>query len=110
MVAMKKPLVFALVLALPLEAASFFMLPFPLDVGLPDDAHWFVKLMGLRWVAMHWVGLQMGRWFDGNDRLIAWAIVFGGYLEIAVVLFITVWALQALRRSAESPVITSRDS
>jgi hypothetical protein len=110
MVVMRKPLVFALLLALPLEAASFLILPFPLDVGLPNDADWFVKLMSIRWVAMHWIGLQMGRWFDGHDLFMAWAIVFGGYLEIAAVLYITAWVLRALRRSAESPVITSRES
>ncbi len=100
---MKKPLILALLLAIPLEWASFVVYPFPIDVGLSDDAGWFTKVMGLRWVLMHWIGLELGRWFDGNNQLVLWAIVFGGYLEIAVALFLVLVAWKKLVGREMSP-------
>ena len=98
---MKKPLLFALLLALPAELVSFFLSPFPAGVEFPIDVDGFVNMMGIRWTAMHLLGLQLAQWIDFDDVWAGRMIELGAYLEFAILFFILFFALDVLRRRAE---------
>ena len=98
---MKKPLILALVLALPAEVVSFLLAPFPAGVEFPLDVDGFVRMMGLRWTAMHLIGVQLGRWMDFDDAWAGRMIEFGAYLEFAILFFILFLALDLIRRRAQ---------
>lgn len=45
---MKRPLLLALLLGIPLEVVNFRLYAFPIDVGLRPDAGWFTQIMAVR--------------------------------------------------------------
>jgi hypothetical protein len=60
-------LIFALLVAIPVDALNFWVFPYPIDVGLPDDATLLEKLIGAQWVILHWPGLYLSDWFDSTS-------------------------------------------
>jgi hypothetical protein len=99
-VAMKRPILFALLLAIPVEVVNFFFLAFPIDVGLPEDASWLEKLAGSQWVILHLPGLRLLDWFDrmGLSRLGIFAVFASGYLDTVLVLIVGIFAFRWFRR------------
>ena len=98
---MKKSLIFALLLALPAELVSFVFSSFPAGAEFPIDVDGFVRIMGIRWVAMHLIGLQLAQWVDFDDVWAGRMIEIGAYLEFAILFFILFLALDVIRRRAE---------
>jgi hypothetical protein len=77
--------------------------PFPIDVGLSDDAGWFAQLMGLRWVLMHYLGLMAASVLRGPDGVSLGAIIVGGYIEVAVLVYIALIAVRWFRARTRQP-------
>jgi hypothetical protein len=107
---MKKTAGLALLLALPIELVNFYVIGFPLDIGYPDDAPWYIKLLGLEWVLLHYIGLFLMDPFekltgchDGNVvagcvRVDTAVLLAGGYLATVLVVFALIYAGQQMVR------------
>jgi len=61
---MKRPILLALVAAIPIETANLYYAMPPIDVGLSDDAPWTAKVICGEWVCMHLPGLLSLRWIN----------------------------------------------
>src|ERR1700678_1054732 len=86
---LKKRIILALVVAIPLELVNFFFLAFPIDVGLPDDAPWYAQALGAEWVLLHLPGLRLTSWLDPYPsspkiEIVVWML--SGYIDTALVL------------------------
>jgi hypothetical protein len=98
----------AAIVAIPIEAVNFWLLPFPIDVGLPDDASWYQNLIGSQWVIVHLPGLRSIDWFNrmgfrGHDGLI---VFVSGYLDTVLLLIVCILAFRWLRQLARKPSAT----
>ena len=96
---MKRPLLLALVLAIPLEAANFLLYPFPVDVGLPSDAGWFTQVMCTRWLLLHWLGLRIFLVARMTDTFLLPITVLGGYVEVALLMWTLLLLIRWIMRS-----------
>lgn len=94
---MKRPLLLALLLGIPLEVVNFRLYAFPIDVGLRPDAGWFTQIMAVRWLILHWLGLRAVVWFHAPYRYLMWCFLAGGYIEVSILLFLILWAIRRLR-------------
>jgi hypothetical protein len=97
---LKKRIILALVVAIPLELVNFFFLAFPIDVGLPDDAPWYAQALGAEWVLLHLPGLRLTSWLDPypsspNIEAIVWML--SGYIDTALVLIAGILIYWAVR-------------
>lgn len=96
----------ALIAALPVELVSYFVFPFPLDVGLSNDASWFAQFMGFQWVILHLPGLRLTSRCDPyfhHPRLDDFALLLSGYLDTAFVSFFLILGFILLRRVVRKP-------
>jgi hypothetical protein len=89
--------------AIPLELVNFFIFPFPIDVGLSDNASWFRQVMGFQWVILHWPGLRLLQWLGriGQMRLGTVALIASGYADTALLLIAAFLAFRGIRRLAQ---------
>jgi hypothetical protein len=94
----KKPIITALIAALPIELVSFFVFPFPIDVGLPSDAGPFAQFMGAQWVILHLPGLWLSSWADWQPGLTFPALLLSGYFDTALLIFLGICLYRAIRR------------
>ena len=96
---MKRPVLFALLLAVPIEGLNL-VFPFPVDVGLETDAGWLEKLWGFQWVFLHWPGLYVSNYFErvGFFRLSVFVIFASGYLDTALLIVVCVLAFRWIPR------------
>jgi hypothetical protein len=96
---MKKPIIVALVAALPIELVNFFVFPFPIDVGLPQDAGPFAQFMGTQWAILHLPGLWLSYRLDLYAHSLAIpALIMSGYLDTALLVFLGICLYRAIRR------------
>lgn len=56
----------ALVVAIPIEIANFFLAGFPLDIGFEPADPWYDKVIGYQWLVLHFPGVMLVRWLDGT--------------------------------------------
>jgi hypothetical protein len=115
MAEMKRSIFIALVLAVPVELLNFFVFPYPIDVGLPDNASRLQQFVGAQWLLLHWPGLRLLDWLGdvAGNRVAILGLFIGGYIDTAVLIFaaalLAMWArhLASTRRLAteatESP-------
>jgi hypothetical protein len=54
----------ALVVAIPIEIANFFLAGFPLDTGFEPVDPWYAKVIGYQWLVLHFSGRAVG-WLAG---------------------------------------------
>lgn len=111
---MKSPVKIALLAASVIEAVNFFLLAPPIDVGYPPGTPWYINLIGLQWVILHWPsGLFLNR-FERVFGCQQFNIVMGcrwvdifvffviGYLDTALLLIAIIlglrWIPQLRRR------------
>ncbi len=85
---MKSPIRLALIAALLIEALNLRFVVVPIDVGLPEDATLWERILADQWVYLHYAGLLM---ITSMDRLslqrYAYPILYvTGYLETALLL------------------------
>jgi hypothetical protein len=98
----KFALLFGLVAAIPIEAVNFWVFPFPIDVGLPDNATLLQKMLGAQWLMIHWPSFLLAGWFDqigfsGHANLV---LLFGGYLDTALLIIAGTLCFQWIRHLA----------
>lgn len=97
----RKIALISLAAAIPAEAVNFWLFPFPIDVGLPDDATWYEKLIGFQWVILHLPGLYLTRWLTGHPSFV---IFVCGYLDTALLFtaasFCFNWIFHLARRNS----------
>jgi hypothetical protein len=100
MTTMKRSVVTALIVALPVELVNFFVFPFPIDVGLPDNAGWFEKFIGLQWVILHWPGLWLTSRLDPYEHLhlLFPVLLLSGYLDTALLFIAGIYTFRVLHR------------
>jgi hypothetical protein len=105
MIGMRRPVKIALIAAAPIALLN---LPptFAIDVGLPDDAGWFERIIAGEWVVMHWLGLWvvqvLAKWHISllNDNFMSVAIslaILSGYIEWALLIAAGIYAYQGAR-------------
>jgi hypothetical protein len=92
---MKRPVLFAFLVAIPIEAVNCFLLAPPIDVGLPDYASRFEKLVALQWVILHWPGLQAPDWL--GSQLGIFVLFASGYLDTVLLLIAFIFAFRWVR-------------
>jgi hypothetical protein len=107
---MKLKIGIVLLAALPIELVNWFLLPFPIDVGYPPDTPWYIKLIGIQWVALHRLGLFSLVWFEkvagchqfnvvmGCRRVDTVVLFAGGYLTTALLIFAVTYGFQQALR------------
>jgi hypothetical protein len=91
--------------ALLIEAANFWFLIPPLDVGLSPDASWFTTLIADQWVCLHWLGFFLLNWLAKiglNWTGIGYfSVLFAsGYLETALLFSICIFGSRSIRHMA----------
>jgi hypothetical protein len=93
-------LIFAFLAAIPIEAINFFAFPYPVDVGLPENASWLVKLVGYQWIFLHFPGFYVADWFEnrGFRQLGYFSILFCGYIETSLMLIAGIFTFQWFHR------------
>jgi hypothetical protein len=109
MSALKKRILIAALVAIPLELVNFFFFAFPIDVGLSDDAPWYTQALGAEWVLLHLPGLRLTSWLDpypSSPNLERAVWMLSGYVDTVLVLvagILVVWGLKRWRakRSAK---------
>ena len=99
-----------LIVSLAIEAANFFLLAPPIDVGYPADTAWYIQLIGLQWVMFHAAGLFSVNWVEGvvgcrqanvvmSCRRVDIAVLFvSGYLTTVFLLFLVKLGFQQFLR------------
>ena len=110
----KKTIAMALLAALPIEAVVFFLLPFPIDVGYEPGTAWYIQLIGLPWIVLHFAGLYALSWIErvagchqpniagncgGVDTI---ELFISGYGTSAVLLIAILFVFQQFRRRKAS--------
>ena len=93
---MKSPLVVALIAALPIETANFWLAAFPIDTELPPDTDWSLKVIGYQWLCLHSPGLLLGSYLVGSrfEKFIMPFAFASGYLDTALLIALGVWAFR----------------
>jgi EamA domain-containing membrane protein RarD len=89
---LRRPIMLALVAAFVIEALNLKFVSFPIDVGFPDDAPLYAKLLAGQWVCLHYLGFVILRPFDGAafQRLFYPVLFVSGYVETALLLIVGV--------------------
>jgi len=102
----KSALLWGLFAAIPVEVVNFFLLAYPIDVGIPDDASWFVKVKGFQWLILHWPGLIASNWFDGAGmEAIGVTVIFlSGYIDTALLIIVGIFFVRWIRRGRSQPI------
>jgi hypothetical protein len=99
MVAVRKPIIIALIAALPIELVNFFVFAFPIDVGLPQEAGPFAQLMSAQWAILHLPGLWLSYRLDLYAHSLAIpALLLSGYIDTALFVFLGICLYRAIRR------------
>jgi hypothetical protein len=75
---------------------NFFLLAPPIDVGLPDNASRFEKLVAFQWVILHWLGLQAPDWL--GSQLGVFVLFASGYIETVLLMIACIFAFRWVRR------------
>jgi hypothetical protein len=99
---LKKSIVIAAVVAVPLELVNLFFFAFPIDVGLAPDAPLYTQFLGAEWVLLHLAGLRMTSWLDpyGKAPRVDYAVWFlSGYAGTALLLLLGISIVRGLRRA-----------
>jgi hypothetical protein len=99
MTGLKKAILTALGAALPVELVNFFVFMYPLDVGIPDDAPLYAKLLGIQWVVLHFPAFWLTSRLDPSGKVFPpffW--FFAGYADTALLILACILGLQGLRR------------
>jgi hypothetical protein len=99
---MKSPIEFALVAAIPAEAANFLFAGFPIDTGFPADTSWYVKLIAYQWLYLHWWGWLLVFKIDdaGFEKLIVhgklgdFILLVSGYLDTVLLILAGIFVLR----------------
>ena len=106
----KSSIVIALLLALPIEAVSFRFAFFPIDIGLPPDAKWYVKVRFYQWLFLHWPGLWFLNWFDGTrfEYLGLFLLAATGYVDTALLIIAGIFVFHGVRHVTRSKGATSQ--
>jgi hypothetical protein len=94
---------FALVAAIMIEALNLKFVVVPIDVGLPDDAPLYAKLLAAQWVYLHYLGLLLTSPFSSSaifKRLFYPVLFVSGYLETALLLIAGVLIFRWIRGSS----------
>ena len=99
---MKKPLIIALLLALPIEALNARP-TFAIDIGLPDNASWLQRFLALEWVILHLPGLRLSTLdpYYHHWTLDVAGVVLSGYLDTALLIFAGIWLYRGIRRLSQ---------
>ena len=107
---MKLKIGIVLLAALAIELVNWFLLAFPIDVGYPPDAPWYIQLSGAQWVLLHLPGLHSLAWFEkvagchqfnvvmGCRRVDTVVLFAGGYLTTALLIFAVTYGFQQTLR------------
>jgi hypothetical protein len=94
--------------AFAIEAANFFLLTPPIDVGYESGTPLYIQLIGFQWAILHIVGLRTMSWFEhvagcgqGNvvgscGRVDVTVLFLGGYLSTALLLGAITFGIQRL--------------
>jgi hypothetical protein len=85
----KKVLLVVMKVTLPVELVNFFLFMPPLDVGLPENAPWYSKLLFYQWGALHFPGIHLMNGIDPYYKvlpldLFVWFL--SGYIETALLI------------------------
>jgi hypothetical protein len=103
---MKLKVAIVLFASLLTELVNFFFLAFPIDVGYPPNTPWYIQLIGLQWVALHFLGLSCLSWFEkvfgcrqlnlvmGCRRVDTVVLFAGGYLTTVLLAFTVMYGFQ----------------
>ena len=91
----------ALGVAFPVELVNFVVFMPPLDVGIPDDAPWYAKLLGLQWALLHYPGLRLTSLLDPFYKaypldVLTWFL--SGYIETALIIIACILVFHWFRR------------
>ena len=104
---MKPSLKFALIAAIPVEAANSLFGGFPIDVGLPPDASVWVKVVAYQWLYMHYPGLMLvtSDYFEKlpqkvEEPLGYFILTISGYTETVFLFLMATFLFKILRRLA----------
>jgi hypothetical protein len=86
----RSPLTVALIAALPIEVANFYLVSFPIDTGLEPNTAWDIKVIAYQWLYIHLPGFLLIRGMqDSEIHKVGNLILFvGGYLDTAVLIFL----------------------
>jgi hypothetical protein len=99
-----------LLAALLIELVNFFFLGFPIDVGFPPNTPWYIQLIGLQWLALHFLGLFCLSWFEkvfgcrqlnivmGCKQVDIVVLFVGGYLTTALLALAVTYGFEQVRR------------
>ncbi len=95
---MKKSLILALLVALPIEVVNARP-TFPIDVGLPDNASWLRVFLALEWLFLHAPGLRLNELdpYFHNGSLDVAEVVFSGYVDTALLILAGIWTYRGIR-------------
>ena len=99
MTGFKKAVLRALGAALPVELVNFFVFMPPIDVGIPDDASWFTKLLFSQWAVLHYPGLRLTSLLDPYGKAFPpffWLL--GGYVDTSLLILACILGFQGWRR------------
>jgi hypothetical protein len=99
MIEFKKAVLRALGAALPVELVNFFVFMPPIDVGIPDDAPFYTKLLGFQWAVLHYPGLRLTSQLDPYGKAFPpffWLL--GGYVDTALLILACILAFHGMRR------------
>lgn len=88
---MISPIKFALIAAIPIEAANLLFAGYPTDVGLPPATIWYEKLIAYRWLFLHWLGLFL---IDdtGINALNNFVFLASGYFDTALLIVLVIFS------------------
>jgi hypothetical protein len=95
---LKSSVKLALIAALLVEYVNLILFPFPIDVGLPENANWLEKAWEAEWVCLHAPGLFTVNWLDRVGLPDGFVIVHGGYLSTAILVFALAVSIQWINR------------
>jgi hypothetical protein len=100
---LKKSILIALVIAIPVELVNFFFFAFPIDVGLSDDAPWYAQALGAEWVLLHLPGLWLARWFDpyASSAALRVILLLSGYVDTSLLFIAGILIFCLVRRRAQ---------
>jgi hypothetical protein len=109
---LKRPLTFALLAALPIELANFFLFHAPIDVGPAPDASLLEKFMINQWVLIHLPGMWFSDWAspdsvpDPSNHLVliysTW--ISSGYIDTVLLILLGCFAFRGIRRLTQRAV------
>jgi hypothetical protein len=98
---MKSPIKLALFASIPIEALNYRFLMPPIEVGLPANTPWHIKLLAGQWVILHLPAFFAYRWLNPfSDRMFDLELLVSGYLDTALLLLALIFAAKWIRHLA----------